>query len=330
MLTVSFGGPVSQHVELVRTLPTWGALAIGQTFLCFEQRNYVINDVRLRVPVVDLDGATACKAFGFSVYGCSVQIHGAPDLRFDFKKRDERDRVVDKINSVALNSKLAAVAINQASEPASAPPLGSLGIPETESPNPTTPGRGASIDSSRSSQQRQDSNISGTICSTFGETPATVLGENLVECVQIDVTQPVMPLPRVIGAVGQKRVSGLSVVCLTIGSRGDVQPYIALAKELMKDGNTCTIASHPEYKDWVESFGIGFRPVGGDPTALMKLATEHPVLSPSFFKESLGHFRTWLDDLFLESWEAVQGADLVIERCVRLLALRGRLANGDG
>lgn len=40
---------------------------------------------------------------------------------------------------------------------------------------------------------------------------------------------------------------------LTIGSRGDVQPYIALAKGLMADGHSCRIATHGEFKEWIES-----------------------------------------------------------------------------
>jgi sterol 3beta-glucosyltransferase len=39
---------------------------------------------------------------------------------------------------------------------------------------------------------------------------------------------------------------------LTIGSRGDVQPYIALAKGLMAEGHRCRIATHGEFKDWIE------------------------------------------------------------------------------
>lgn len=61
-----------------------------------------------------------------------------------------------------------------------------------------------------------------------------------------------------------------------------------------------TIASHPEYREWVEGFGIGYKDVGGDPGALMKLSVEHRMFSPGFFKESLGHFRKWLDDLVSE------------------------------
>ena len=61
----------------------------------------------------------------------------------------------------------------------------------------------------------------------------------------------------------------MHITCLTIGSRGDVQPYIALCKQLLKDGHRCRIASHGEYKSWVEEHGIEFRSIGGDPGELM-------------------------------------------------------------
>jgi sterol 3beta-glucosyltransferase len=70
-------------------------------------------------------------------------------------------------------------------------------------------------------------------------------------------------------------------VCLTIGSRGDVQPYIALGLGLKKEGHRVTIATHEEYKSWVEGFGIEHRTTGGDPGALMKLSVEHRVCMSS-------------------------------------------------
>lgn len=91
--------------------------------------------------------------------------------------------------------------------------------------------------------------------------------------------------------------------CLTIGSRGDVQPYLALCKELQKDGHRCRIATHPEYEDWVTHHGIEFRSIGGDPEELMvsqnirsinsklftlilqKLCIDNSFLSVSFIKE---------------------------------------------
>lgn len=62
----------------------------------------------------------------------------------------------------------------------------------------------------------------------------------------------------------------LKFTCLTIGSRGDVQPYIALCKGLMAEGHTCKITSHAEYREWVEGHDIEFEAVGGDPGDLMQ------------------------------------------------------------
>ncbi len=48
----------------------------------------------------------------------------------------------------------------------------------------------------------------------------------------------------------------MRITCLTIGSRGDVQPYIALCKGLQAEGHTTRIASHGEYREWVEGVRI--------------------------------------------------------------------------
>lgn len=50
-----------------------------------------------------------------------------------------------------------------------------------------------------------------------------------------------------------KPSKALRFTFLTIGSRGDVQPYIALARGLIADGHKCKIATHGEFKDWIES-----------------------------------------------------------------------------
>ena len=96
---------------------------------------------------------------------------------------------------------------------------------------------------------------------------------------------------------------------MSVGSRGDVQPYIALCLGLQKDGHTCCIATHPEYKQWVESYGIQHRPVGGDPSVLMAISVEHKIFNP----ETIKTFRSWFEDLLKDSFEAVKGQELLIE-----------------
>lgn len=72
---------------------------------------------------------------------------------------------------------------------------------------------------------------------------------------------------------GFKPSRPMHITCLTIGSRGDVQPYIALCKRLMQDGHTCRISTHAEYKDWIEGHGIEFGLVGVSLRTLGNLST---------------------------------------------------------
>ncbi|MCO1580235.1 glycosyltransferase [Crossiella sp. SN42] len=48
----------------------------------------------------------------------------------------------------------------------------------------------------------------------------------------------------------------------TIGSRGDVQPVVALAVRLRELGHQARIAAPPDYREWIESLGFPFFPVG--------------------------------------------------------------------
>ncbi|CAO3656755.1 unnamed protein product [Mucor hiemalis] len=105
----------------------------------------------------------------------------------------------------------------------------------------------------------------------------------------------------------------LHFTCLTIGSRGDVQPYLALCKELQKDGHRCRIATHPEYEDWVTHHGIEFRSIGGDPGELMKLCIDNSFLSVSFIKEGTKFFYSWFEALLQSAYDACQGTDAIIE-----------------
>lgn len=111
----------------------------------------------------------------------------------------------------------------------------------------------------------------------------------------------------------QLKIQPMHIHCLTIGSRGDVQPYIALCKQLQKDGHHCTIVSHDEYRDWVREHDIDFKPVGGDPGALMKLSVDNNFFSPQFYREAMTKFRHWLDELLRGIMETCWDADLIIE-----------------
>lgn len=56
---------------------------------------------------------------------------------------------------------------------------------------------------------------------------------------------------------------------ITTGSRGDVQPFIALALALNRKGHDVTIVATENFKDFVEAFGIAYIPLTGDSESII-------------------------------------------------------------
>ena len=61
----------------------------------------------------------------------------------------------------------------------------------------------------------------------------------------------------------------LNIVIQVVGSRGDVQPFLAMGNELQARGHRVRIATHNVFRDFVKSAGLEFFPIGGDPAELM-------------------------------------------------------------
>ncbi|GAV50510.1 hypothetical protein ZYGR_0W00360 [Zygosaccharomyces rouxii] len=96
----------------------------------------------------------------------------------------------------------------------------------------------------------------------------------------------------------------LKIGLLTIGSRGDVQPYIAFGKGLQKEGHDVVIITHGEFREFVESRGIAFDEVAGNPAELMSLMVEHESLNVGLLKNAATNFRSWIAELLQTAWKA--------------------------
>lgn len=79
-----------------------------------------------------------------------------------------------------------------------------------------------------------------------------------------------------------KNVPKLNIAIHIVGSRGDVQPFIAIAKYLQGEpyGHRVRICTHPVFKEFVEENGIEFFSIGGDPATLMAYMVKNPGLMP--------------------------------------------------
>ncbi|KAI5400144.1 hypothetical protein KIW84_065174 [Lathyrus oleraceus] len=95
----------------------------------------------------------------------------------------------------------------------------------------------------------------------------------------------------------KKSVPRLQIVILVVGTRGDVQPFVAIAKRLQaclsisfqfiliymrkEYGHRVRIATHANFKTFVRSAGVNFHPLGGDPRVLAGYMARNKGLIPS-------------------------------------------------
>jgi vancomycin aglycone glucosyltransferase len=70
----------------------------------------------------------------------------------------------------------------------------------------------------------------------------------------------------------------MRVLLSTIGSRGDVQPLVALASALRSLGQEVRLCVPPDFKDWIERLGMSVTPIGPE---LRKLTASSPPATPA-------------------------------------------------
>ena len=104
------------------------------------------------------------------------------------------------------------------------------------------------------------------------------------------------------------------IAIFTMGTRGDVQPYIFLSKELIKNGHEVSLGSHPCWRALVEESGVHFEPIGPDidiekEAAIIRGKVSNPVLS--LLKTASFVFRI-IQESTDEIYKVCQGKDLII------------------
>lgn len=73
----------------------------------------------------------------------------------------------------------------------------------------------------------------------------------------------------------------LQIVMLIVGTRGDVQPFVAIGKRLQEYGHRVRLATHANFKDFVLTAGLEFFPLGGDPKVLAEYMVKNKGFLPS-------------------------------------------------
>ncbi|KAL5619477.1 hypothetical protein FOVSG1_001699 [Fusarium oxysporum f. sp. vasinfectum] len=141
----------------------------------------------------------------------------------------------------------------------------------------------------------------------------TLQGQLAPEPEQPELPPAYIP-PSLGGLPGQTPPPKLNVVVQIVGSRGDVQPFVALGK-VLKDtyGHRVRIATHPTFQSFVEENGLEFFSIGGDPAELMAFMVKHPGLMPGFDAITSGEVskrRKGIQEILMGCWRScIEGGD---------------------
>ena len=105
--------------------------------------------------------------------------------------------------------------------------------------------------------------------------------------------------------------------CLvTYGSRGDVQPFIAMALGLMAKGHQVTLAAPGNFQQLVNSYGIDMFPLHGDVEEIVNSPECQKVIrsgsDTAFMREMLKKVRAMQVPLFDDIYRACKTADAII------------------
>ncbi|KAL2706204.1 hypothetical protein AAEP93_001454 [Penicillium crustosum] len=266
------------YAYLHRVLPLYGKIYISQKKLCFRS---LIPGTRTKMilPFKDIENVEKEKGFRFGYHGLVVIIRGHEELFFEFNASDSRDDC-----AVTLHQNLESVKF-----------LVESGLLADEERDEV---EAAKAEHRMLQEARLDSPEEHDERPSFTEDSSEI--------------HPFFDDPRA-SIINFKPPEPLRITCLTIGSRGDVQPYIALCKGLLAEGHKPKIATHAEFEPWIRKHGIDFAPVDGDPAELMRICVENGMFTYSFLREASLKFRGWIDDLLSSAWIGCQGSDLLIE-----------------
>lgn len=104
------------------------------------------------------------------------------------------------------------------------------------------------------------------------------------------------------------------IAMFTMGTRGDVQPYIYLSKALMRAGYDVTLGTHPCWRELVEGAGVHFEPVGPDidieqETAIIRGKSKNAAMS---LLKTMNFIMKIIEGASEEVYKICEGKDLIV------------------
>ena len=102
----------------------------------------------------------------------------------------------------------------------------------------------------------------------------------------------------------------MKITIMTLGSTGDVYPYLALGLGLKASGHSVRLATNVRFEKLVRQRGLDFSPMGNDGHTVTAPGTGGSSLS--FLRQCVEFSKTKMRQLFIDGQNACQDADAII------------------
>ncbi len=113
----------------------------------------------------------------------------------------------------------------------------------------------------------------------------------------------------------------MKITIVTIGSRGDIQPFLALGVGLNQVGHQVKLATHDTFGSWIKSYGLDFAKLEGNPQEWLESEAAKQIMASAknpwqFIRLFGSAINPMMDSLMSDAWAACQGADAIISHCI--------------
>lgn len=108
-------------------------------------------------------------------------------------------------------------------------------------------------------------------------------------------------------------------VALTWGTRGDVQPFVALGAELARRGHRVTVAARAPFRAFIEQYGLGFHELEEDGTEQLMRELALNAGGAAGVRLFLKWQRQLIRPQFRQFWQATEAAEVIISNAAYTL-----------
>ena len=104
----------------------------------------------------------------------------------------------------------------------------------------------------------------------------------------------------------------MKITMITLGSTGDVRPYMLLGRELHERGHEVTIAAFAPFQGMIEEAGMSFYPISGDVVDMMGRLLQPDAVGVRYLKEFEKGIRDIAPMLLDDLLHCAEGAEAIV------------------